>query len=79
MKKKCMGCSGNMFIISRSFLNLLEKKAKILYSSNYIKIRRDRMCLECILGLIIIYILNLDISKIDEYSLEEDLYSKNII
>lgn len=60
------GCFGTMFVISKNFLNLLEEKTSILSLTQHVKSRRDRMCMESIMGVAVFYTKKFDIK--DEYS-----------
>ncbi|BCS83586.1 hypothetical protein QLL95_gp0537 [Cotonvirus japonicus] len=69
-KSEWVGCFGNMLVISKSFLKLLEEKTKILSLTNYVKTRRDRMCMESIFAMAIFYSKKFDMTNPDSFSLQ---------
>ena len=69
-KKLWRGCFGNMVVISKQFLNLLNEKTKILNLTNFIKTRRDRMCIESILALAVFYTKKINVKSESLYTLQ---------
>jgi len=71
-KQLWRGCLGNMFIMSRNFLLYIEQHTKILSLTNFVKTRRDRMCVENIFAMAVFYTKLFNLNDETEYALQGD-------